>query len=136
MQPGWNQLCSDLCTPCTDGSVHGNQPVKSRKSRRSLHQGGPSWMSAPVTSALAQETGIPICKPPYLHLSPILSQTNHREAGQTTAKGHDHPPPISTGGQKQLSPWPIVDLAATVDSTQLTKSSRNFLQSRRNSLFR
>ena len=44
-------------------------------------------------------------------------------------------PPTRIGGQKQVNPWPIAHLAATVDSTQFTKSSTNFLQSRLNSLF-
>ena len=104
MQPGLDQSCGDPYIPCIDGSVHGNQPAKSRKSRRSLHQGGSSWTSAPVTSALARKTGIPICKPPYRHPSPILSRADHPKAGETTEKGHDHPHQSAQEGRSSLTP--------------------------------
>ena len=45
-------------------------------------------------------------------------------------------PTIRIRGQNQLNSWPITDLAATVDNPQLTKSSRNFLQSRLNFFFK
>ena len=78
--------------------------MKNRRSRRSLHQGGSSWTSAPVTSVLARKTGTPICKPPYLHLSPILWRADHQEAGQTAAKGHDHPHQLAQEGKSSLTP--------------------------------
>ena len=110
MQPNWSQLCGDLYIPCTDGSAHGNQPVKNRRSRRSLHQGGSSLTSAPVTSVLARKTGIPICKPPYRHLSPIPSREDHPEAGQTTAMGHDHPHQLALEDKSNSAPGLLTTL--------------------------
>ena len=78
--------------------------MKSRKTRRYLHQGGSSWTSAPVASALARKTGILTCKPPYLHLSPILLRADHQEAGQTAAKGHGHPHRSEQEGKSNLIP--------------------------------
>ena len=121
MQPNWSQLCGDPYIPCTDGSAHGNQPVKSRKSRRSLHQGGPLWMSAPVTSALARKTGTPICKPPYRHLSPIPSREDHPEAGQTAAMGHDHPHQSTLEDKSNLAPG----LLTTLRQQLKARSSRS-----------
>ena len=99
-----SQLCGNWYIPCTDGSAHGNQPAKNRRSRRSLHQGGSSWTSAPVTSVLARKTGTPICKPPYRHLSPIPLREDHPKAGQTAAMGHDHPHQPALEDKNSLAP--------------------------------
>ena len=121
MQPSQSQLCESSHVPCTGGFAHENQPVKSRKSRRSLHQGGPLWMSAPVTSALAQKTGTPICKPPCRHLSPIPSREDHPEASQTAAMGHDHPHQSVREDKSNLAPG----LLTTSRQQSKARSSRS-----------
>ena len=45
-------------------------------------------------------------------------------------------PPMMITGQKQLSPCPTLEGAATVDSTEVVNSSRNLRASRWNSFFR
>ena len=50
-----------------------------------------------------------------------------------SCKGATSSPPTTIAGQKQLKPCPMTERAATVDRTQLTKSSRNRPASRRNS---
>ena len=45
-------------------------------------------------------------------------------------------PPMMIAGQKQLNPCPIMEQAATVDSTELVNSSRSLRASRWNSLFK
>ena len=119
----------------TNGAAHESQPVKSRKSGRSLRQGGSLLKSAPAASAPARTTGTLTCRLPSLPPHPYFLQQSNKQHVKELHRSMI----VSTnqnGGPKQLNTWPIADLAATVDSTQLTKSSRNFLQSRPNSLFR
>ena len=57
----------------TDGVVRGSQPLKSRKSGRSLRLGGSQSKSAPAASAIARMTGTLTCRLPSLRPSPIHS---------------------------------------------------------------
>ena len=69
----------------TDEAAHGSQPVQSRTSGRSLHQGG-SWLkSAPAASALARTTGTPTCRLTSLRPSHILSLAVHQATCQRVA---------------------------------------------------
>ena len=102
-----------------------------------------------VTYVRAALHGRPLQLPLFLHKGLVLcpARLNLAPPGPTllqqpiqeflkSCKGTTSSPPTTIAGQKQLKPCPMTERAATVDRTQMTKSSRNRRASRRNSFCR
>ena len=73
-----------------DGVEHGNQPLKSRKSGRSLRQGGSLLKTAPASSVLSQTTGIRLWRLPSRNLLPSVPPIVHLTARKIAAAGQSH----------------------------------------------
>ena len=116
---------------------HKNQPPKTKTTGRHLRQGGSSLKTAPAVIAFAQMTGTQTDKPqsrclwstPFPKAHPTKDQVDGRWSGAWSF------PPMIIAGKIQLNPCPILERAATVESTEFVISSRCLRVSRWNSLF-
>ena len=122
--------------PYTVADERENQPVQNKTTGRHLRQDGSSWTTAPAAAVHAHKRLV--LSPARLNLAPLVQPFSSSPSRTLLKswKGATSSPPSTNAGQKQLKPCPMTDREATVDRTQLTKSSGNQRASRRKSFCR